>query len=233
MKKSIITFAISLACLFTVSAQAQTIISVSFSKEVRMTTADSAGAETARTANWNSLEVKANTENPLAPIMDNTGKPISGLTLSVFGGASAGDLGTFNQKRETLQNDEALFNGCYDQNEGTPTRITLSGIPFAKYDIYIYRVNQEERAAQRAGQFKIGDMTYYVRGGGNEPKADGTGYVRSTTQAFTSGTDIAQGNYVKFEGLTGPSCTVEISAVNAGDAVQRCKIAGFQIVERP
>ncbi|XHR27584.1 MAG: hypothetical protein ACFUZC_16765 [Chthoniobacteraceae bacterium] len=228
MKSSLLALSFALVGFLAVSAQAQNVISVNIYKEVPMAPADLAGVGPARVANWNNLVVKGNEENLVNGAKNDAGNVVAGLVLSVLGGSTAGNTASFDQKKDPVHNDIALFNGGYDQDERFPMRIAASGIPFAKYDVYIYRITQEVNSDTRAGKITLGKAVFYIRGGAGEPKEDGSGYVLASG---TSSTPIPQGNYVKFENVTGPNFTAECIAVPAGDEVQRCKIAGFQIVE--
>jgi hypothetical protein len=71
-----------------------------------------------------------------------------------------------------------------------------------------------------------------VRGGKGNPNDTGANYLRSSDTTLGNGSDIEQGNYVKFENLTRATLQASFTAVSAGDDVQRNKVAGFQIVER-
>ncbi|XHR29506.1 MAG: hypothetical protein ACFUZC_02880 [Chthoniobacteraceae bacterium] len=126
-------------------------ISVNIYKEVPMSPTDLAGVGPARVANWNNLVVKGNEENLVNGAKNDAGNVVQGLVLSVFGGSTAGNTASFDQKKDPVHNDIALFNGGYDQDERFPMRIAASGIPFAKYDVYIYRITQEVNNDTRAG----------------------------------------------------------------------------------
>src|SRR5205823_1101694 len=80
------------------------------------------------------------------------------------------------------------------------------------------------------GFFSVGATTYYVRGGLGDPTSAGGSYTQSTDTVNSSGQSVAQGNYVKFTGITGSSLTATMGPINCGDANPRLKFAGFQIV---
>jgi hypothetical protein len=95
--------------------------------------------------------------------------------------------------------------------------------------VYFYRSDDGEG---RAGSFTLGGRTLFIRGGKGNPDSDGRRYIRSQDDSEGQGIDIQQGNFVKFENLTGANFTATFTAIFAGDKVQRNKVAGFQVVER-
>jgi hypothetical protein len=194
------------------AAAAPNTISFHICKSVEMKPGDLAGAD-ARVGNWNNIKgLTRDTTVTLDQIIDKSGKAVPGVTLKITGGNSAS--GAFDH--EPGVNDDQLFSGIYDQFDGAPTRIELSGIPYARYDVYFYR---RDGGPQRAGKFTIGNQEIVAPGGAGQPNADGTGYVRGK-------------NYVRFENLTGPTLTATFTTEFAGDKVQRNQVAGFQVVER-
>jgi hypothetical protein len=200
-------------------------------KSLEMRPTDLAGAE-ARHGNWNNLDdVKVGAPVTLTHVVDRDGKAVPNLTVTISAGSPASNANTFDGKTDAgaTTNDTRLYNGVFDQKEGAPTTITISGIPFAHYDVFFYR---SDDGPARAGEFHVGDKVLYLRGGKGNPTDSGSNYVRSSDTTLGDGTDIEQGNYVKFENLTGDTLQVGFTAVNAGDNVQRCKVVGFQIVER-
>lgn len=194
------------------------------SSSTGMTSGDLAGAN--RLANWNNLTGPTGTGDAkiLTNPLDNTGAVVAGMNVTVTGGNSFS--GTFLNAPGETGNEASLFNTVFDQFDGTAGTITASGIPYSSYDVYLY---MRDDGAARGGSFTIGGTTYYVRGGAGDPTSSGTGYVLSNATT-NSGAGTPQGNYVRFQGLTGSSFTCSFTAFNAGDAVQRLKIPGFQIV---
>jgi hypothetical protein len=200
-------------------------------KSLEMRASDLAGAE-ARVGNWNNIrEVAVGAPVTLSTVVDKDGKVVPGMTVTISGGSTANATNTFDDKADAsaTSHDSRMYNGVFDQDQGNATTLEITGIRFARYDIYFYRRDDGD---QRAGKFAVGDVTLYVRGGKGNPASDGRGYVRSQDTSQGKGTDIEQGNYVKFENMTGSMLKASFTAVNAGDNVQRNKVVGFQIVER-
>jgi hypothetical protein len=193
-------------------------------KSVGMRPEDLAGAEV-RVGNWNNFaNIKANSTVELASLVDKDGKPVPGASARVIFGSSPGPSGAFDADtgKPGPANDARLFNGLFDGDERGPTVLEVTGIPYARYDVYCYRADDSE---DRASLFQIGDEKLSIRGGAWNPEEDGTEYVRSHG-------NLERGNYVKFKNVTGPTLKVSCVAIAAGDPVMRNKIVGFQIVDR-
>jgi hypothetical protein len=207
-------------------AVADAVISVNVSGDTRaeMGAAELAGAPGVRVGNWNTI---LNGDGDLLNPVYEDGTTATGVTI-------APDDTSFANRGTPTDNDSKLFNGIRDV-QGSTWSIAVTGVSFAEYDVYAY---MRDDSNDRAGSFTIGSTTYYARGigaseGAGDPLSDGTGYVLSTDTTFGAGTDIDQGNYVKFSGLTGSDFTLSMAGVNAGDAALRNKFAGFQIVAVP
>jgi hypothetical protein len=219
--------------LFTsASASAQTIISVNFDNNTDISSAlmeptDLAGAPGVRVGNWNPwLKSDLTLGDDGQTIIDSSGATVPGFTATInsIGWAS---------RNNNDENDTALFSDVIDVF-GANDSITASGIPYVAYDLYVYMYDD---GPGRAGLFTVGSTTYYARGfgpseGDGNPDFDGTGYVLSTDTTLGAGSDIDQGNYVLFSGLTGSSFTLDMDAINAG-SLDRNKVAGIQIVAVP
>jgi len=115
----------------------------------------------------------------------------------------------------------SLFNGYLDTsgNNGSHS-ITVSQVPFAEYDVYVY-VDGENNGSARPARFNIG-------GGADvwiDDDANWNGsYVEGAGTNLASAT--AGANYVRFTGLSGGSFTI-----NAVAETFRAAVNGFQIVE--
>ena len=192
------------------------------SSSAGMTTNDLAGA--IHLANWNNMTGPTGYGNAqtLANPLDSSGAVVGGMTVTVTGGSSSSTF-AYNA---AAGNDSTLFDTVFDQFDGTAGTISVTGVPYATYDVYLY---MRSDGAARGGAFTIGGTTYYVRGGLSNPATNGTGYVVSSATT-NGGTNTAQGNYVRFSGLTNTNFTCSFVAFNAGDNVQRLKFPGFQIV---
>jgi hypothetical protein len=207
---------------------AQNAISFHFSNVLKMDPADQAGA-ILWVGNWNNVgNVQAKTPLIVNSLVDKDGKPVAGMTFIAVGGSSMSG-NTTDGKVTGTKNDTRLFASYFDQDQGPETIIIVTGIPFARYDVYFYRHDDGDK---RAGKFKVGDTALYVGGGAGNPLDDGRGYVRSSDTEPNNVAGFTAGNYVRFEKLSGPTLHATFSAVNAGDSTQRSKVVGFQIVER-
>ncbi|MCE5186348.1 MAG: PEP-CTERM sorting domain-containing protein [Planctomycetaceae bacterium] len=193
-----------------------------------METTDLAGAPSVRVGNWNPWFKSDGTMGDAGQtIIDDSGAAIAEFTASA-------SLGWASRNNNNV-NDTAMFSDIVDVQTSTRL-INVSGVPYARYDVYVYMYDD---GFDRAGQFTLGSETFYMRGfaptgeGTGNPAADGSGYVLSTDTTIGLGTDIDQANYVKFSNVSGTTFQMAWTAVNAGDATQRAKVAGFQIVEVP
>ena len=178
-----------------------------------------------RADHWNNLigPVATGVAVTLADPLSSGGARLAGVSITVTGGA-----GVSTHRRSPESDDDAgVFATVTDQSDGTPGSISVSGLPFRICDVYLYLYDD---GALRGGSATLGTQTLHVRGGVGNPKAGGPGYVRSNDSSFGAGTDIDQGNYLRFENVAGPSFTVTYTALPCGDRTQRLKVAGFQIV---
>ena len=136
-----------------------------------MTSSDVAGA--ARLAKWNNLNASS-TATTKSVLLDNTGAVVAGMSTT-FTGGSGGPAYTMSSADSG--NDATMIRGVYDQYNGTAGTISISGIPYATYDLYLYMWSDQ---TNRAGSFQVNSgTTYYMRGGVGNPTSSGTGYVRS------------------------------------------------------
>ncbi len=220
----------TLVCLLgTVVPASAKVISVTLANATsgspgRMVPTDLAGAPGVRVANWNVLTNTNLTLGDNETVVDDSGSAVEGIRVTIATPRSFSN----RDNNSSYKNDQIMYNGVIDCY-GDTTTLTLTGIPFNQYDIYFY---MRDDGTSRAGAFTlVGGPTYYLRGSGGNPTADGIGYVLSTDTTMTAGvgTSIDVGNYTVFQSLSGDS-TFQVTAVNAGDAIVRNKWAGFQIV---
>ena len=200
-----------------------------------MAPGDASGVSLYRQGNWNNYQVTApSTVTVLGPVagayVDNTGVSVSGFTTEFTSSAS----NTVNRGTS----GDRLFHSNFDQSNTGASNIILFGVPYARYDLLVYVYDD---TALRAGRLTVNDtntvITYYIRGLGateasTNPGNNGAPYVlaHQTTLPEAGGSAAAQGNYVHIVGLTSPAVQVEFAAIAAGDATQRIKIAGIQVV---
>lgn len=210
-----------ISMLVSTAAVADSIISVNWSGDTRadMGATEVAGAPGVRVSNWNTI---LKDEGVLVNPIYADGTTATGVTIA------PSDTGFINRGNSPSAGDEKLFNGVKDVTGSYSIGVT--GLTFAVYDVYVYQRGESEN---RGGGFTIGSTTYYARGLAANP-TDDTGYVLSTDEDISGGTvadQMAQGNYVKFSGLTGSDFTLNVQAY--GDDITRSKIAGLQIVAVP
>lgn len=189
-----------------------------------MSAGDLAGADF-RVGNWNNINT--------GPNQSLTGDSIVYSDGSTVGGAFQIDLSTTTTGTvaSSLTNDALMFAGVSDLQDGHTATLELSNIPFNSYDVYVYAVGS---ASNRGGSIELdGATTYYVIGN-NTPADDGSGYILATSTVYDSenpGSGIAMANYALFSGLSGNAQTVNLAALDMGNAFDRLRFTGFQIVD--
>ena len=204
---------------------------------------DASGAPGVRQGNWNNYQILTPPASPgsttLGPVaggtVDNTGVTIDGFSTEFTSNSG----GSFFRSQSPAGNDR-IYRSVFDQTNGAASQIILHGIPYAKYDVYVYVYDDRD---QRAGTVTVNDggsvKTYYIRGlssattgaeGALNPASDGTGYVLADQTVASAGSSAAQGNYIRIVGMTVSDMALDFQAIAAGDAAQRIKIVGVQIV---
>ncbi len=204
---------------------------------------DASGAPGVRQGNWNNYQIFTPPASPASTVLgpvagstvDNTGVTIDGFSTEFTSNSG----GSFFRSQSPAGNDR-IYRSVFDQTNATASQIILHGIPYAKYDVYVYVYDDRD---QRAGTVTVNDgssvTTYYIRGlssaatgteGALNPASDGSGYVLANQTTASAGSAVAQGNYVRIVGLTVTDMALDFQAINAGDAAQRLKIVGVQIV---
>ncbi len=207
------------------------------SSRVPMASTDLAGAPGVRVANWNNFNAGTRT------LPTSVTSPTSGAFVyddgSVVGGSfqitTAGPGGYANTN--TLINDSRMYSGYFDLREPSPLTITMTDIPYAQYNLYIYAQGQNATGANfRGGSVELtGGQIYYFQGSAS-PANDGTGYVEMTTTsipAVPAKTDIAFGNFISYEGLTATSATVTVRTYKWTGDIDRTQVYGIQIEQIP
>ena len=103
--------------------------------------------------------------------------------------------------------------------------ITITGIPYASYDIYVY-VSAEGIDAGTDGKITIGSTSYYF----HPVVFDGSTFTKATRTAVPSPIGTAPvANYCQFQSLSGASQTITAESIGATD--NGAAICGFQIVQ--
>jgi hypothetical protein len=119
--------------------------------------------------------------------------------------------------------NKRLLKGYVDMSGGNPQTLTLSEIPYAKYDLYVYL---SCGSAGREGYATDGTSTFHFRTAGSEVITGDNALLVQATETTDLPTN-ATATYARFANLTGSSQNLTVFAAgNAG-------IAGFQIVEIP
>ena len=117
-----------------------------------------------------------------------------------------------------------LYVGYLESTKGNPLTFTLTNIPYASYDVYVY-MNRNGADSGTDGSIAVGGATYYYH-----PIVGWNGvFTRATrtTPPSPAGTAPAA-NYCKFAGLTGATQTITAATIGATD--NGGAISGFQIV---
>ncbi len=233
MKKSIFS---TLAVMLFSSLSSAAIISLNITEagspsDVDMSTSDLAGAPGVRAGYWNN-------------IASLNGQTLLGADAKYDNGTSVGGAfqADFDADRSThlsglaVTNDELMFRGTNQPRDGQTATFTLTNIPFANYEIYVYA---GETRVDNGGSISDGTTTFYQRddGTGTNPLSDGSGYIEMTTTSLPAlVTDVTFGNYAVFENLSGSSQTITFSALDMGNSTpdyQRFNVNGIQIVQVP
>lgn len=191
-----------------------------------MSATNLAGANSGvRVGNWNSMNTLNNSTLSGANAVYHNGSTVGGTFQAVY------NTGRITYLSATsLTNDPLMFyagNQLWNTNTST---LTLTGIPFTNYAIYVY---SKGSGANRGGSVSIGSTTYYQRDSSSSvPAADGSGYIQMTTTAYnpTNPGAVTFGHYACFTNLSGTGQTISFAALNMGDANHRFWINGIQIV---
>ena len=191
-----------------------------------MAATDLAGAPGVRQDHWNNA--KGAGTLPAGTVANQNGVAVAGLAVTI---ATAN---SFSQRTSGTGNDTKLFGDAIDHfPENGPTRITVTGIPYAAYNVYFYELDKEVGSGAsntRGGFFAVTNsvnpvpVLRYMKNQDDSatelPLVDssGNGYVLSTTAAIAA-TDtwahVQGGNTVKFSGLTNSNFTAVIGTIGA------------------
>lgn len=203
----------------------------SHSGRAAMLATDAAGVSGVRVTNWNNVRMTSGSVTALGTnLVYSDGTSVGGTFSAAFNLRS-----TSIAPSTTETNDARLFQGFsqlgnFGTDPVTAGNLTLTGIPFASYAIYVYVTGQQ---TNRGGSISLGDETFYIRGG-TTPSSDGSGYLLATSTTYDAAAlaSVSGGNYVLFDGLSGASQTISLEALFMGDSTNlRFNIAGIQIVD--
>jgi hypothetical protein len=163
--------------------------------------------------NYNNVP-SAVTASPVSLVdSDGASTPIAltitgaGLSYSTISGAGISPQG----------GDEKLNTGMLAGNN----TLSLSGIPYAAYDIYVYVLNDNQTRVQTT---TIGSLSYYHDSPNAASRVDqniATDYVYAQATSTIAGSPSVDTNYVRFSDLTGSSKTIIINAPGNGFVARR------------
>ncbi len=221
-------FAVMLASglLFTAAAQAASIAVQFVGSGTALTASDSAGLAAVAQTNWNVLTAGApNYATPQGLFDSNAATTSATLTSAGFNGTYSGGGGISSPAGNTaLTSGEFWYNNWIDP-AASSTRITLSNIPYAQYDVYVYA---DADAGGRLTTIGLSGGTTYTSAGAlfqSFTTEGGPNWVQASSNWDGTGTQptLAAANYGYFTGLTTTSFTLSLGAGATG-------INGIQIV---
>lgn len=145
------------------------------------------------------------------------------LDLSVTGSVSPGFWGFYG-----ASGDNNRMLGAYYEvagGVGTTLSLSLSDIPYALYDIYVYSGPNADRIGS---QYSITDGTTTYQGQWGDPSGGGPGLAQITS---TSTPEI--GTYVRFQNLTGATKNITLTITGTTGPTPGLSLSGFQVVQVP
>jgi autotransporter-associated beta strand protein len=167
-------------------------------------------------SNWNNLTgggVGTGVSFTNYPLVDYQGNAsTAAISVSVTSGAYASGA------------SDQLLNGYLYQFNSTPVPAVITGIPYAKYSIYIFSVDSN---SGETTEITAGGSNYYYTpqvGTANDIAPNQANYVRITN---TDPSLAPVGNYVEVDNLTGSSQTVTVTGYTGEDVAE---LAGIEIV---
>jgi len=135
---------------------------------------------------------------------------------------------------DNTNGDRLMMNGGMD-NGGGPQGWTITGVPYAAYEVYIYYDGGSN--GSRGGSYQVwdsddSDAVLAAQSGYDTATFDGT-YIQATGDGTDGNGQGLNTNYVRLTGLTASNIKIRSIAdqLGGGDAVTRAPMNGFQIVE--
>ncbi len=113
-----------------------------------------------------------------------------------------------------------LLSDHLDAGTGAPATVTVAGVPYAQYDVYVYTRRNENGFV--GGNPPDGSSDYTVNG------VTQTVLTGDVQNSFALATPTVFGNYIVFSGVTGSTLSM---TANANSANFRSPVDGIQIVE--
>jgi hypothetical protein len=215
--------ALALLAATVTGAQAQ-VISWNLDRFGTLGAADNAGIVLVN--NWNNSWPS----NPTVDLVDNSGAATT-LDLSYNSYNSWSIQGSGPSLDSDGSANKRLLNGYLNSGPApwgpsiTDSYVSLSQIPYAQYDIYIYFSSD---AADRPGYVTDGVTSYYFNTLGAASIAGGNALFAQTLE--TSSLNHPGANYAVFSGLSGAAQTIRVQ-MEQDDMWGG--IAGFQVVAVP
>lgn len=174
--------------------------------------------------NWNADSTGA--AGSIADLLDSTG---AATTAAVEWSGANNTWGGAADAATTA--DERMVNGWLDDN-GTGAAISVTGIPYDVYDVYVYGSSDAGNAG-RGWNVKVNDVDYFS-GGEFTDLGDGGSFFSSAAGFVNGGTDGANPSYFVISGLSGDLSLLGLRnqdgpALPGGSTDYRGAISGFQI----
>jgi len=163
-----------------------------------------------------------------ATLNDATGT----ATTASLSYSSAGSYATVNATTAVAPGDEALNTDFLNSAGATPVSVTVSGVPYAQYDIYVYELDDATPRPQITTL--AGGPSFYL----NPPAPTGATHIdgnASTPYVYTQGTSRSAGSptpnadYVLFSKVSSAGFTFTASSPTGNPP--NGYVNGFQIVE--
>ncbi|MEJ6645063.1 MAG: hypothetical protein QNL33_17585 [Akkermansiaceae bacterium] len=170
-------------------------------------------------SNWNNLSGTSNA-GPVVLNSDSGTPSGASVAWAVEEAWSVGDT--------TGSPDGSLLNGFFSENAGDDSSITISNVPYAIYDLYVYLSHDRnlEDVILREGGGQFPDFTAI------ENNTDVT--VAPVTYSPQTVSGSGSGNYVRFTNLTNSTVDLQLLTVDLGPgSIDRNAIAGIQLVQVP
>ncbi|MDA7882311.1 PEP-CTERM sorting domain-containing protein [Akkermansiaceae bacterium] len=219
---------------FAVSAQAVT-ISLNFVRSSNGATALAAGdvAGVSAVDNWNNATQAGANSTTNQALTDDAGLATTVLATWTSGSASWSTAVAGTGSASNM----AMMTGYLDQGgdgNGQIHSITITGIPFAAYDVYLY--HSSSGGANRTARYQANGTDIWTRN--LDPANTFNGFTQAGYGSLADAANLANpaGNYVLWTGLSG-DLTMEGQGYGdadggAGGNTRRAPIQGIQIVER-
>ena len=180
-------------------------------------------AGTVPQANWNNTENRSGSV-PAGSVINESGATVGGMSVAWTADAAhavGGNDGTGEG------DDTALMHGGLEAQDETYTgdnEIALTGIPYARYNLYIYVNGWND--ANRDGEIQLAVGGSVAPGSQRQFDVMGLEFVDGThTHSESTGVD-GEGTYVLWENLTAANVTAQARKIS-----DNMLITGLQVVE--